>query len=79
MKIEFNIRDNATTNAKILAYAKAKGYELFIRDAENNLIPNPEAALDYAKRILKREFLEPWVTKKATEAYQAEYDNLIGD
>ncbi len=79
MKLQFTIKDNATTDEKVLAYAEAKGYKIFIRDAEGILIPNPEPAKDYVERILKREFLEPWVTKKATEAYRAEYDNLIGD
>lgn len=78
MRIDFNIRDNETTNEKVLAFAKANGYEDLIRQGEE-LIQNPEPPKAYAERVLKRIFLEPWVVERAQDKFRAEYNSLMGD
>lgn len=80
MEIKFNIKDNANTEAKVLEFALSKGYTLLVFDPDTqSYIPNPETPKDYSERILKREFLEPWVIKKARIKYDDEYNSLIGD
>ena len=77
MKYQFNVRDAKDTEI-LAAFCKGYGYQEFIPNGEE-LIPNPELKKDFAERILKDIFIDPYVSARRNAAAQTEGDNAKGD
>ena len=78
MRYSFNIKDTKDTEV-CDDFCEDFGYEPTVRDAEGNISPNPESKHDFAERILKQIFVEPFITKRKMQGAQLEGDKARGE
>lgn len=77
MKYQFNVKDQKDTEV-LNAFCDCYGYKSVIITSEG-AIPNPESKKDFAERMLKEIFIDPYVSVRRNQAAHNEGENAKGD